>query len=183
MPRRWFWNPLKLEAPVQDPNDLLECLDLHLRVQDHTRLDETALRDLSEATTFTRVPHRLIGRLLQGGALGGNSFSGRHGQSVVIISEDWTVSIHSIDMYNCVSAMCALINTITGELGTTLAIEVITTPGGDEVTLEGLMAEVANREQRRHRKDRNKDIVMGAVIGAVLSAVLGTVAYLALDRL
>lgn len=171
MPRRWFWNPLKSEAPGQDLNNFLECLDLHLRVQDHTRLDETALRNLSESPTFRRVAHGLIGQLLRGGALGGNSFSGRHGQSVVIISDDWTVSIHSIDMYNCVSAMCALVNTITGDLGATLAIEVITTPDGDEVTLEGLMAEVADSQQRRLRKDKIRDIVIGAVLGAVLSGI------------
>lgn len=184
MPWSWFSNPAKSEATVQDPNDFLECLDLHLRVQDHPRLDETALGGLrSEAAPFTPVQHQLIGGLLRGGALGGNSFSGRHGQSVVIISDDWTVSIHSIDMYNCVSAMCALVNTITSELGTTLSIEIITTPGGDEVTLEGLMADVADRQQRRLRKDRIKDIVIGAVIGAVFGAVLSAIGCWAVDQL
>ena len=182
MPRRWFSNPLKPEAPLQDSNDFLECLDLHLRVHGHIRLDETALRGLTESTTFTRVQHGLIGRLLRGGTLGGNSFSGRHGQSVVIISDDWTVSIHSIDLYNCVRAMCALLNTITGELKTTFAIEVITTPDGDEVTLEGLMADFANREHRRLRKDRIKDIVISAVVGAVLGAALSAVACWAVDK-
>ena len=158
---------------AQEPTDFLECLDLHLKVQGHPHLDQTALNRLwSGDTPFTRIPHSLTQRLLGGGALVGNSFRGRHGQSVLLITDDWTVSIHSIDMYNCVSAMCALVNTIVGKLSTTFSIEVITTPNGDEVTLESLMQEAADSEHRRRRKEKTKDTIIGAVSGAVLGAIL-----------
>ena len=170
-------NTLDPNTMPQEPTDFLECLDLHLRVEGLPHLDQTTIDRLGSGDTpFTRVSHPLTRRLLGGGALGGNSFRGRHGQSVLFITNDWTVSIQSIDMYKCVSAMCALLNTITSKLGTTFSIEVITTPDGDEVTLEGLMEEVAYKEKERLRKEKIREIIIGAIAGAVLGAMLSAVA-------
>lgn len=159
-----------------DARDYVEGLELHLRVQDYPRMDEGA-RDalLAEGGPFTPLAHSLVRYYLGDGALAGNYFRGRYKQTIVFITDDWAVTILSTDLYHCVQAMCILLNCVTSILETTFSIKTITTPDGQEETLEKLLDRAHKDARIRSRKQRALDLGIGAVLGAALSLIGGLV--------
>lgn len=97
-----------------------------MRVMGRPVLGQTDREILMAVEVFWPLPHTVIARLLTRAVAGPNWLAAEIQDVAVLMSDDWVVSIYGEKLIDCVSAMCVLINSISRELDSAVAIELLT---------------------------------------------------------
>ena len=96
----------------------------------------------------------------------------------VLINYDWTMQIQAETMIRCVQALCIVVNTAIGKLGTAISLDLVSPTNENEDTLYKILDDERKRAERR---ELLKMIWVGLATG-VLSSLLGVVVGILLER-
>ena len=151
----------------------MEVLEVQLRVPGHPALDQTTREALMSVEAFRPLPHSVTARLLARVVPGTDWLTAQIQGAAVFVADDWVVSIHSERMIDSVSAMCILINSINGQVGSSVSIDLLTPLNKQANPLHRQL----ERESRRLRTIAlakwGLTIIASALAGAFLQWLLG----------
>lgn len=144
-----------------------------MRVTGRPLLEQADRETLMAVEVFRPLPHSVIARLLTRAVAGPNWLASEIQDAAVLISDDWVVSIYGEKLIDCVSAMCALINSISWELDSAVAIEMLTPVKKNDHPLYRQMERESRRSRAMAAFKWGSTILASAIAGALLQWLLG----------
>lgn len=157
---------------------MMETLDVKLRAEGRPNLDPAARQALVDAPEFAPLTNDGSVKLFAQMASSSDHLTAEINGAGVLINYDWTMQIQAETMIRCVQALCIVVNTAIGKLGTAISLDLVSPTNENEDTLYKILDDERKRAERR---ELLKMIWVGLATG-VLSSLLGVVVGILLER-
>ena len=150
----------------------METLELQLTVPDRSALNEADRVAILQAEGMDALPPTRAEQAWGSTVPSQVCLIAMIQDSAVFVTQDWVVTIRSAKLIDCVAGMCAFLNVLSQQLGTTLGVALSNAHDRSPRSLYGQL----DRE-RTFRKWRGIGIwaltvICGAVLGAVISWII-----------
>ena len=147
---------------------MLDKLDVQLNVLDRQNLDPEARQLLVDAPEFGPLTNDMSLRLFALQASGPDHLTAEIQDAGVLIMYDWVMQIQADTMIRCVKTLCIIINAVIREMGTTVALDLVTPVGSENRLLYRTLEEEDRRSKRRDRLRDWKIGVTSSIVGGIV---------------